>query len=152
MLFLPSERWDVCAACVQSGFFAPTSAGPDLSSAELQDRYRYLVSIQIFVCFRYIGKFLTYIYPGAPALSTSMDLISSNTCTYQLCMCRHPGRQKVVEGLMEKAPFARFYLQNICHVAPSPAWHRAVMVLAMGHSPLPCLLCRGRTNRSEMWI
>lgn len=152
MLFLPSERWDVCAACVQSGFFAPTYAGPDLSYAELQDRDRYVVSIQ-FVCFKYINKFLTDIYPGALALSlTSMGLRSSDTCTCQLCMCRHPGRQKVGEGLMEKALFARFYLQNICHVAPSPAWHRAVMVLAMGHSPLPCLLCRGRTNRSEMWI
>lgn len=59
MLFLPSERWDVRAACVQPGFFAPTYAGPDLSSAELQDRDRYIVSIQFFVCFRYINKFLT---------------------------------------------------------------------------------------------
>lgn len=61
--------------------------------------------------------------------------------------CRHPGRQKVVEGLMKKAPFARFYLQNICHVVPSPAWHRAVVVLAIGHSPLPWLLCRGEDKQ-----
>lgn len=50
-------------------------------------------------------------------------------------MCRRPGRQKVVEGLMEKAPFARFDLQNICHVALSPAWHRVSMVARGSHGP-----------------
>lgn len=50
-------------------------------------------------------------------------------------MFRHPGRQKVVEGLMEKAPFARFDLQNICHVAPSPAWHRVSRVAWGSHGP-----------------
>lgn len=44
---------------MQPGFSAPTYAGPDFSSAELQDRDRYMVSIQFFVCFRYINKFLT---------------------------------------------------------------------------------------------
>lgn len=50
-------------------------------------------------------------------------------------MFRHPGRQKVVKGLMEKAPFARFDLQNICHVAPSPAWHRVSRMARGSHGP-----------------
>lgn len=81
-----------------------------------------------------------------------MDLLSSGTCTYQLCMYRHSGRQKVVEGMMEKLHLPGFiykifalWLSHLLGTGQSRS-------LQWDRHPYPGSYAGWRTSRSEMWI
>lgn len=106
--------------------------------------------------FIYIKIFFNRCLARCPCPATHFHgLVSICQMPITALVCRHPGKQRVVEGLGagEKALLAHFSFQNIRCAASPPAWHRVAGgsrgPWGGGHAPLPWLLCLGGANRRE---